>query len=370
MACVRGPLGREQAAFSHNGPTGINLKPQWTTPITWAEETWQDSSFTVPGGDHFGAATDFFCAAVAGGSTVLTKALRNWVAVVLTLAVIVLLFAFAASRTTWRGAVLLRLARRRAWGQIVSAAWRMYRDHLGLFVPIGLIFVPVGLVIALIQWVIFEFGLSHLVDTTGEKDSLVVAFALEIGLAFTILALAIVQAAVACALADIDAGRPASALGAYRQLRGRVRTLLFAVVIAVVVFELLQLTVFGIPIAIWFVVRWSLLAQIVALDDIRGVGVLRRSSSSVRGHWFRVASIIIIVGGLGLLIGPLIGVGLLFATAASFNFINLVSGLVHAVAMPFVAITTTYLYYDLRVREHLKQEVKPQAEVLPAELQT
>ena len=148
------------------------------------------------------------------------------------------------------------------------------------------------------------------------------------------------------------------------------RTLLFAVVIAVVVFELLQLTVFGIPIAIWFVVRWSLLAQIVALDDIRGVGVLRRSAELVRGHWFRVASIIIIVGGLGLLIGPLIGVGLLFATAASFNFINLVSGLVHAVAMPFVAITTTYLYYDLRVREHLKQEVKPQAEVLPAELQT
>ena len=37
VARLRGPLGRAAAAF-YNGPTGPNLKTQWTTPISWAEE--------------------------------------------------------------------------------------------------------------------------------------------------------------------------------------------------------------------------------------------------------------------------------------------------------------------------------------------
>jgi hypothetical protein len=36
-------------------------------------------------------------------------------------------------------------------------------------------------------------------------------------------------------------------------------------------------------------------------------------------------------------------------THASFNFINLVSSLVYAIVLPFAAIATTYLYFDLRV---------------------
>ena len=45
---VRGPLGRAQQAF-YNGPTGPNLKTQWTEPITWSEG-WRDRSYAVPAG--------------------------------------------------------------------------------------------------------------------------------------------------------------------------------------------------------------------------------------------------------------------------------------------------------------------------------
>jgi hypothetical protein len=88
----------------------------------------------------------------------------------------------------------------------------------------------------------------------------------------------------------------------------------------------------------------------------------------VRGHWWRVASVTVFVTGIALLLGPLVGTLLLFATSASFDFVNLVSALVYVLALPFAAITTTYLYFDLAVRRRLAVRERPSADVLPAEL--
>jgi len=55
-------------------------------------------------------------------------------------------------------------------------------------------------------------------------------------------------------------------------------------------------------------------------------------------------------------------------TSASFDFVNLLSALIHVVTLPFVAVVTTYLYFDLVVRERLAPEQAPRVEVLPAEL--
>ena len=53
------------------------------------------------------------------------------------LAVLLALIGLASARTTWRPAAPLRLARRRAWGQILAAAARMYGARLRLFLGIG-----------------------------------------------------------------------------------------------------------------------------------------------------------------------------------------------------------------------------------------
>ena len=45
---------------------------------------------------------------------------------------------------------------------------------------------------------------------------------------------------------------------------------------------------------------------------------------------------------------------MLLITPASFNIVNLVSGVVYMVTLPFAAIVTTYLYFDLRVRGELR----------------
>ena len=72
-----GRWGERQPAF-FNGPTGPNLKEQWTEPFRWSAEDWRDRSIAVPGGGALGTgATDFFCGAVAGGSNLLRRSVDN-----------------------------------------------------------------------------------------------------------------------------------------------------------------------------------------------------------------------------------------------------------------------------------------------------
>ena len=60
-----------------NGPTGPNLKSQWTEPIEWSEG-WRSRSLAVPGAGALGTgATDFFCGAVAAGSNALRRAAED-----------------------------------------------------------------------------------------------------------------------------------------------------------------------------------------------------------------------------------------------------------------------------------------------------
>ena len=47
--------------------------------------------------------------------------------------------------------------------------------------------------------------------------------------------------------------------------------------------------------------------------------------------------------------------------------LNIVAGVVYALAMPFVALTTSYVYFDARVREELPAEAAPRE--LPAEIE-
>ena len=98
-----GRWGELQPAF-FNGPTGPNLKTQWTEPITWSEG-WRDRSLAVPGAGAFGTgATDFFCSAVAAGSNALRRSVDNPLPALVLLAVLVALLVFVFTRTTWRPA--------------------------------------------------------------------------------------------------------------------------------------------------------------------------------------------------------------------------------------------------------------------------
>ena len=105
-----GRWGELQKAF-FNGPTGPNLKTQWTQPITWSEG-WRDRSYAVPTGGLFGTSTtDFFCSAVEHGlarrssdSCATRSATSSFSRAILGLAI------FAAARATWTPSRPLRIA--------------------------------------------------------------------------------------------------------------------------------------------------------------------------------------------------------------------------------------------------------------------
>jgi hypothetical protein len=361
----QGRWGQLERAF-FNGPTGPNLKTQWTMPIEWSEG-WRDRSYAVPTGGILGTgATDFFCVAVEKGSRGLIGLLRNPGLTLLVLATLLALAIFGITRTTWRRAAPLRVARRRAWGQILSAAGSMYVGKARLFLALGLLFIPLGAIISLVQALILGgFGLVG-VDTTGEAAGALLFLVVVVGATLALLGLGIVQAATACALVEIDAGRPIGPVHAYRIALRKVRPLLGGLVIAVVVALVLNATTVLIPIAIWLTVRWLLLAQVVEIEGTSAIGGLRRSSALVRGHWLRIASLVGASGLLALAAGPLLGALLILLTDAPLPLLDVVAGIVYALAMPFVALTASYAYFDVRVRKELEPVHAPA--IAPAEI--
>ena len=359
-----GRWGELQKAF-FNGPTGPNMKTQWTTPIEWSED-WRDRSYGVPTGGVLGtSATDFFCTGVERGSEALSTLLRSPTATFLVIASLLGLIAFVVVRATWTPVAARRIARRRTWGQILSSSASMYVKQARLFLGVGLLLIPTVFAITAVQWLLVS-GLDLLGSVTGELAGLFAYLALVVGATLALLGLGLVMAATACALVELDAGRSVGPISAYRLALRRIRPLLRAIAIFVVMWVVLTSTGVLIPLALWLAVRWALLAPVVELEEHAGRGALRRSAELVRGRWLRVGSLVGLGALAALVAGPLLGALLIFATSAPLAVLNLVAGIVYAIALPFVALVTCYVYFDARTRHELEPAERP--DELPAEI--
>ena len=360
-----GRWGELQRAF-FNGPTGPNLKTQWTRPITWSED-WRDRSYAVPTGGAFGTgSTDFFCSAVAKGSRALSQLLSNPLPLFLFLAAVLGLLIFATIRATWTPVAPLRIASRRSWGQIIAASARMYVRRPGLFLGLGVLLIPIAIAMTLVQWLLINL-IDVIGTVSGEGAGAWAFLSVVVGTTFALLGLGLVQAATACALVEIDANRPVGAWDAYRLALRRFRPLLGAIALFVLVWVVLTTTVVLIPVAVWLAVRWCLVAPVVELEDHRPLPSLRRSAELVRRRWIRVGSLVGVSAALALFAGPLIGAILIFTSSVPLALLNVVAGVVYALAMPFVALVTSYVYFDSRARTEL-EPFEPVSE-LPAEIQ-
>jgi hypothetical protein len=359
-----GRWGELQKAF-YNGPTGPNLKLQWTEPIRWAEEDWRDHSYPVPAGGLLGTqATDFFCSGVGGVSDALLRAVDDPLPLLAGVLVLLVVALFLITRTPWHPTAPLRVARRRSWGQILTASGRLYLRRWPLFVGIGLAFLPIAGLTAVIQSLVFGFlGLAG-IETEGEATGNLAFAVAGLGGVLALVGVAIVLAATSRAVVEVDAGRPIDPVGAYRLALRTLPRSLAALAIAAVVVVLLDVSILLVPVAVWLLGRWALAITVVQLEDARPGEALRRSSRLVRGRWFKVASLVVIGAALALAAGPFVGALLIFATDAPFAALNVVSGIVYAVSMPFVALATTYAYFDARAREQLEP---PDRDELPAE---
>ena len=361
-----GRWGELQPAF-FNGPTGPNLKTQWTEPIRWSQD-WRDRSYAVPTGGALGTrTTDFFCGAMAQGSRLLWRAVDNPGPTILAVLAALIVVIVGLRRATWRPSAPLRLARRRAWGQVIVSAARMYAARWRLFLGIGVLFLPISVVITALQAGVLSAATILGVENEGQAAGLFALLALAIGAALTVLGFTLVQAATADALIEIDAGRTIGPVTAYRLALARAWRLLGSIAIAAVVVVLLGSFVVLLPVAAWLVVRWALLAPVVALEGLAAVPALRRSGRLVRGQWLKVASLTIVSGGAVLVAGPLIGTALILLTDLPFWLLNAIAGIVYMLTMPFVALTTAYVYFDARIADARRPVDEP--DELPAEIE-
>jgi hypothetical protein len=284
----------------------------------------------------------------------------------LLLAALALLLLYALSRTSWRPVAPLRLARRRAWGQTLAAAARMYLARPGLMLGIGVLFIPIAFLTALLQSLIVH-GTDILgLETGSGPGGLLGLFVLAMGTALTLLGLGLAQAATARALVEVDRGRPVGPLRAYLLAADSIRPLLGALVIAATAVSLLVGSIYLIPIAIWLAGRWALIAPSIELEGLGALAGLRRSRLLVQGAWLKVASLIVVGAALAIVVGPIVGALLILATSAPFWLVNLIAGAIYAVTLPLVALTTTYVYFDRRVADELAE---PAPSDLPAEIE-
>ncbi len=266
-----GRWGELQKAF-FNGPTGPNLKSQWTEPIQSSQD-WRERSIGVPGGGVLGTgATDFFCGAVAAGSNALRKSVEHLAATLLALLALVALIAYALSRTTWRPATPFRLARRRRGARFSRLQLALYVTRLPLFLGIGLVALPISIIVTLVdRRAPPRIERPRRRGRRGNRRN----------------------PRVPCRLArhrpDPVRARPrhgGDGAGAGRDRRGstdrtgsclpdvvrRAGPLFVALTIASLVISLLVSSVFLVPIAIWLAVRWALIAPVVELEGTTAIG--------------------------------------------------------------------------------------------------
>jgi hypothetical protein len=353
-----GRWGEFQPAF-FNGPAGPNLTMRWTQPIRWSQG-WRDRSYAVPAGGVLGtSATDFFCSAVSNGSILLWRAIDHPFPTFVGIVAVLALVAFGLSRATWRPTAPLRLARRRTWGQVITSAARMYVTRWRLFIGIGVLFLPVSLLITALQAGVLGASRIAGIADEGQAAGTLALLVVAIGTGLTVLGIGLVQAVTAHALREVDAGRSVSPLRAYAIALARAWPLLGAITIAAVAVTLLASSAFLLPVAIWLAGRFALVAPVTALEECGAVAALRRSYRLVRGGWLKVVSLALAGAAIALVAGPLVGTGLIVLTDLPFPLLNVIAGVVYMLAMPFVALTTDYVYLDRRVVDELRPADEP-----------
>ena len=176
----------------------------------------------------------------------------------------------------------------------------------------------------------------------------------------TVLALAslvigiVAGAASIFCLGQVLAGRNVDVMDCYGRALSVLLPLLGATVIvslALIGSIILMLVLIGIPLFFYVLVIWFFAVQAVVIEYKSTLDALKRSQELVKGNWWRVFGIgvVLILLGIALLIPAIIASVIVgFASAV---LANVALGVAVALVTPVLYIGSTLLYIDLRVRK-------------------
>jgi hypothetical protein len=332
-ALYEGHWGQREASV-FNGPTGPNMGGKWNDP-TAAFGDWRTTSLSISGGSGGGlSATDLFCSLSEWGSkATIYLGSKPWLIVGL----LVLILG------------IIGLSVYRVWGYFMEAL-DIYGNEIRTFLGIGMLAIPIGIVFNLLMLQIqklppFEWMIDWFNDSSGGNLTLVAMAGGAQQVAMTL----IIVPAVIYAMKDIRQGiKP----GVRRSLREGLRyfpSVAVALVLYVVALGAAAFSVFLIPVAIYFAVRWLFYPQSAVLDEERpGWNALRRSMRVTEGRWIKTFGSTIGFLILALVPGPLIGVLILILGGSRVQFANMVSGFLYGLLLPLAYIGLTMVYHRLK----------------------
>lgn len=248
-------------------------------------------------------------------------------------------------------------------GDLLDEIIRLYRNHFRLLA--GISFVSLGPV-ALIGF-LWQTFLVH-PETLARPDSLSSLWTIWIGSGvsgiLSWLANVAVNLAVTYAVSEIYLGRSPSIRSAFAGGLRRFGAALWLTIVLGLAVGLMALTIVGIPFAIYFGICWALTFQGFVLEGLGIRTAMGRSRALVRGSWWRVLGIAILISLIGIILALVIGMlggvldfGLLFARSGGFGLavLRILTFVVNLAAQVFTApiwyCGAVLLYYDLRVRK-------------------
>jgi hypothetical protein len=340
-----GRWGEKEKGFN-NGPTGPTTKTVWREPFAWMAEQ-RTTSPRLPGGSIAGPQiTGVFCGAVAQVSDFINLEAKSPPLAIGALVVLTLLIALYVGLTRWGPVDLIQLRARRAFGQLIRTARRLYGRHWRVLVTVAL----AGLVI-----VAGTNLLATLLATSSSADEATGRSGVNLALADLVesiarpIALAVVAAIVVIFMRLLVEGRPAGFRACWSGMRERFWRIVSALLLAILGIFALAITVIGLPFAIWKLVGWSFVGQEVLFTDKSLRESFRGSSELVRGRWWHALRVVVFLVALLFIAGPVLTLGLIF-TPLPFLAINLLGALIFALLIPYAAIGQTLLYFDLQAR--------------------
>jgi hypothetical protein len=216
-----------------------------------------------------------------------------------------------------------------------------------LFTLIGIAAVPVAslasLITSLIRWLPVT---DRLLVVSGPNGVWRIVLAAYIGGVASILTTTIVVAAVSWAMAEMSVGRVPSLAAVIGAVWDRSGDLTRGFLRAAAIVIALMLTVVGIPFAIWQLVRYQFLPQVVMTEGLGGRAALARSSALVRGRWWHTAIFVAVIDLVVTLAGSAVGVLVVVAARPPVWLLSIAVTVASLVVMPLTSIAVTLLFGD------------------------
>jgi len=160
----------------------------------------------------------------------------------------------------------------------------------------------------------------------------------------TVIITPIVDGALICGTAQYSVSGKIEYGRAYGQAFRRYGTLIFVTLLQQLALLLLFITVIGIPVAIFFAVRWAFVYQMVIIEGYDVAEAFSRSSALVRGNWWRVFGLILLWFVVFMALASAIQFPLSLRPILSEALLFVVD----LFLMPLAMIFTTLIYIDLR----------------------